>query len=222
MTAQCHAAPEAPECKRRSPVRLGDEESSPGTLGVCPGHPARRGDEPRRQHLPEKFLVASMVVRMAPWKTQKAEGKGMLGPGPPHSHRSPSPQGGKPCSSPVPWPPRWKETGPRADILLLPSKAAIGTQPCIPSTRALGCILRNCLPSKMKGILNIPRVHFGVVLPRPRCSTTPLTGAGSWQRGEPPGAEPDLMAIKAMPAKSSRAGIFHESHAKITTAKLHS
>lgn len=116
----------------------------------------------------------------------------------------PSPGGGKPCSSPVPQPPHWKETGPQADILLLPSKAALGTRLRIPSTRALGCILRNCLPSKIKGILNIPGAHFSLALPCPRCSTTPLTGAGSWRQGEPPGVEPDLIAIKAMPSEEQQ------------------
>lgn len=143
----------------------------------------------------------------------------MLGPSPPHPCSSPHPGGRKPCLSPVPQPPRWKETGPRAAILLLPSKAAPGTLLHIPSTRALGCVLQNGLPSKIKGILNIPGGHFGLVLSCPRCSVTPLTEASSWRQGEPPGAETHLIAIKAAPAKSSRAGIFHGSHAKITTEK---
>lgn len=146
----------------------------------------------------------------------------MLGPSPAAPCHSHHPGGRKSCLSPVPQPPRWKEAGPRADILLLPSKAALGTLLRIPSTRALGCILQNSLPSKIKGVLNIHGGHFGLILSGPRCSVTPLTEAGSWRQGEALGAEPHLIAIKAAPAKSSGAGIFHGSLAKITEKKIHS
>lgn len=68
-TQNNHPMPRIPKGTRLQPQPPCDTRGtagSPGTLRVCPGHPVRQGDEPRRRHLPEKFLVASMVVRMAP------------------------------------------------------------------------------------------------------------------------------------------------------------
>lgn len=81
---------------------------SPTEGVVKPSFPSsaqRRGT--RRQHLPEKFLVASMVVRMAPCNTQKAERKGVC-----RATGSPCSQL---CVSPVPHTLCWKEAGPQAD-----------------------------------------------------------------------------------------------------------
>lgn len=81
---------------------------SPAEGVVKPSSPSsaqRRGT--RRQHLPEKFLVASMVVRMAPCNTQKSERKGVC-----RATGSPCSQL---CASPVPHTLCWKEAGPQAD-----------------------------------------------------------------------------------------------------------
>lgn len=115
-------------------------------------------------------------------KDTESRRKGCAGPRPP---------------TPLPLPPALGEESPVCHLspghlagrklahglifLLLSSKAAHGTQPRIPSTRALGCILRNYFSSKIKGILNIPGAHFGLALPCPECGMTPLTRAGSWR-----------------------------------------
>lgn len=73
----------------------------------CPPPSSALRGETQRQHLPEKFLVASMVVRMAPCNTQKAERRGVR-----RATGSPCSQL---CVSPVPHTLCWKEAGPQAD-----------------------------------------------------------------------------------------------------------